>query len=124
MAPRAGPAKNPTLWIADDATFAAVGSAGVVASCGMSPANAGSAGVAARLTSAARQKATAWGAPDQIASAAASMRLARTRSVATSTATRGNRSPSIDEKGEAAAAGIIRTSDTTAATRVPPAWYA
>ena len=55
MPPSAGPAKKPTLWIADEATLAAVSSAGVVASCGISPANAGSAGVAARLTRAARQ---------------------------------------------------------------------
>ncbi len=50
MPPTAGPAKKPRLWIVDEATFAAVSSAGVVASSGINPANAGSAGVAARLT--------------------------------------------------------------------------
>ena len=60
--PSAGPAKKPTLWMADDATFAAVSSTGVVASCGIKPAKAGSAGVATRLIEAASAITRASGA--------------------------------------------------------------
>jgi hypothetical protein len=109
----------PRLSIVLETTFAAVSSAGVLASDGSSADSAGFSAVFATATRAESRSTSANGPSMTMTTTVSATRLARSNSATTSTRTRGYRSASIAAKGEAMAAGMKRTRPTSPTPAAP-----